>query len=92
MLKVKSIGWYLYTKNSVIFVYFFKTNSIFFQFFLAEKLAAVGLKKKFQSEQPEAATCQGAVGGHYSVDLKFFLTLARAMHALTVKKNSKFQG
>ncbi|KAI5319115.1 hypothetical protein L3X38_038823 [Prunus dulcis] len=28
-----------------------------------EKLAAVGLKKKFQSERPEAATCQGAVGG-----------------------------
>ena len=63
MLKVKSIGWYLYTKNSVIFVYFLKKNSIFFHFFLAEKLAAVGWKEKFQSERPEAATCQRAVGG-----------------------------
>ena len=61
MLKVKSIGWYLYTKNSVIFVYFLKKNSIFFHFFLAEKLAAVGLKEKFQSERPDCATCQGAV-------------------------------
>ncbi|KAI5344294.1 hypothetical protein L3X38_012171 [Prunus dulcis] len=28
-----------------------------------EKLAAVGWKEKFQSERPEAATCQRAVGG-----------------------------
>ena len=72
VLKVKSIGWYLYTKNSVIFVYFFKKNSIFFQFFIAEKLAAVGLKKKFESERPEAATCQVAVGGYCSGEFEIF--------------------
>ena len=91
MLKVKSIGWYLYTKNSVIFVYFLKKNSIFFHFFFGRKIGC----RRIEGKIPIGATRLRHVSrsrcGYCSADLKFFLTLARAMHAPTVKKNSNFR-
>ena len=53
---------------------FFKKNSIFFQFFVVEKLAAVGLKKK-KSESLEAATWNVVVGGYCSASFEMFFNI-----------------
>ena len=48
----------IYRKKFINFWVFFKKNFDFFQYFIAKKLAAVGLEEKIRSESPDDATWQ----------------------------------